>query len=106
MCLTVPNHVDKTKQVILVSDGYPSKAVSLKQGFPIGLLRGINSRFKRVAVKDSELRVFKLSPPFVGTCHDFMVFVGKLERLRLGPDVSGLTPRCSFAMPPMVRESR
>ena len=74
MRLTVPDHVDKTNKVILVSNGYPAKAVSLKHGFPIGLDGGINSRFKRIAVKDSELGVFKLSPPFVGTWHDFMVF--------------------------------
>ena len=50
MRLTVPDHVDKPKQVTSVSGGYPAKAVSLKQVSPISLAGSVNPWSKSIAV--------------------------------------------------------
>ena len=72
--LAVPDHVDKTKQLISISRGNPAEAVLRQQRLPIGLIGNDNSNFKRVAVKCGDLKILKLSSPLVSTRHEFMVF--------------------------------
>ena len=91
MQLAVPDHVDKTKQLISISRGNPPEAVIRKQGLPVGLTGNDNSSFKCVAVKSGDLKILKLSSPLVSTRHEFMVF-GRLKHWSLGPDESGLQP--------------
>lgn len=43
MCVAVPDHVDKPKQEIPTSSGYPAKAVLRQQGSPVGLVGSVNS---------------------------------------------------------------
>ena len=95
MQLAVPDHVDKTKQLISISRGNLPEAVIPKQVLPVGLTGNDNSSFKCVAVKSGDLKILKRPSPLASIRHEFMVF-GRLKHWRLGSDVNLYSPRQSI----------
>jgi len=89
--LAVPDHVDKTKQLISISRGNLPEAVIPKQVLPVGLTGNDNSSFKCVAVKSGDLKILKRPSPLASIRHEFMI-LGRLKRWSLGPDATVLPP--------------